>query len=38
MSSFGISGTNAHLILQQPPPPTPHKPPTPQQVLIRSGF
>lgn len=37
VSSLGLGGTNAHAILEQPPPPTPTGPARPHQLLILSA-
>lgn len=37
VSSFGIGGTNAHVVIQEPPPTDPSPPPKPWNLLILSA-
>ena len=37
MSSFGVGGTNAHVVLEEAPPPAPPAPSRPWQLLVLSA-
>ncbi|ORT56072.1 SDR family NAD(P)-dependent oxidoreductase [Streptomyces sp. CB03238] len=37
VSSFGVGGTNAHVVLQEPPAPVPRPEPTGDSLLLLSG-
>jgi amino acid adenylation domain-containing protein len=37
VSAFGVGGTNAHVVLQEPPPPAPAPPPRAREALLLSA-